>query len=113
MPDPSPSTRVVLVCFAVAEERKFFKPLAARCVLPEVCITGIGRTNAANSVRRRLSAQLPSLVLSCGFAGGLNPALARNTIVFSADANMSLSRHLAELGAKLWQAGRLSRQGSA
>jgi uridine phosphorylase len=47
-----------------------------------VLITGMGRANAEDSIRKALRMVQPELVLSCGFAGGLNPKLASETIVF-------------------------------
>ena len=84
-----------LICFAVREE-------AGKTVLntgAEVLITGMGRKNAEESIQRRLAANLPALVLTCGFAGGLNPNLPGRTVVFSADEQTGLTPALSALGA--------------
>ena len=47
-----------------------------------ILITGIGRQNAGKSVREFLATNLPELVLTCGFAGGLNPDLKLGDVVF-------------------------------
>ena len=84
-----------LICFAVREE-------AGKTVLnagAEVLITGMGRRNAEESIQRRLAANLPALVLTCGFAGGLNPNLPGRTVVFCADEQTGLTTALSALGA--------------
>jgi adenosylhomocysteine nucleosidase len=93
----SPQTETILVCFAVQAERKFFNPPSAPRV--QVCITGMGRQNAIETVRWQLDATRPRFLLSCGFAGGLNPHLARNTIVFSSDEELCLEPTLLKFGA--------------
>ena len=84
----------VLVCFAVKEEAKFFIPARA-----EVLVTGIGRKNAADSIREAIETVRPSLVLTCGFAGGLNPELPTGAIVFDEDLDAGLGDTLLSLGA--------------
>ena len=89
----------VLVCFAVPEEARFFtvpKPLQKSV---EVLKTGIGCKNAVQSVERSLDRASPSLVLTCGFAGGLRPGLQVGSILFSSEADGRLERILVELGA--------------
>jgi nucleoside phosphorylase len=65
-----------------------------------VAITGIGKSNAIRVVGRFLENVSPGLVLSCGFAGGLNPGLERGSLVFSADDGLELATTLLELGAR-------------
>jgi nucleoside phosphorylase len=88
-----------LVCFAVKEEAKFFLPRAEPGASLQAWITGIGRRNAAESIRAAVAAVQPECVLTCGFAGGLNPELALGTVVFDHDYNAGVSDSLAELGA--------------
>lgn len=83
-----------LVCFAVKEETKFFK--AANC---RVLITGMGQKNATEGLRKELASARPGLVLTCGFAGGLNPKLALGDVVFDADDATGIKAKLIELGA--------------
>jgi adenosylhomocysteine nucleosidase len=74
----------VLVCFAVREEAKFFlnsKPRMARSL-----ITGMGQANASAALEKRLTEiAAPKLVLTCGFAGGLNPQFKNDQVLFNAD----------------------------
>lgn len=84
-----------LVCFAVKEEAKFFKSPNCR-----VLITGMGQKNAIESLQRVLASARPGLVLTCGFAGGLNPGLSLGDIVFQADDSAGLNEKLIDLGAQ-------------
>ena len=71
-----------LVCFAVKEEAAPFRKIAAGKSGISILITGIGRENAEKSVREFLATNSPELVLTCGFAGGLNPDLKLGEVVF-------------------------------
>jgi len=94
-----------LICFALKEEAAPFRKIAAGKSGVAILLTGIGRWNAEKSVRdflaggasvpasrsgadlpdqARLVSSLapPSLVLTCGFAGGLNPELKLGDVVF-------------------------------
>ena len=88
-----------LVCFAVKEEAKFFLPRQSRAGAIQAWVTGMGRKNAAESLREAVAAVEPERVLTCGFAGGLNPALALGTVVFDHDFDAGVADALAELGA--------------
>ncbi len=88
----------MLICFALKEEAAPFRKLVAGKSEISILITGIGRKNAGKSVRgflaghsggasvpaSRLVSSLapPKLVLTCGFAGGLNPDLKLGEVVF-------------------------------
>ena len=93
-----------LVCFALKEEAAPFHKVAARHPGVVTLIVGIGRENAEKSVRRFLTAGSPKLVLTCGFAGGLNPDLKIGDIVFepaeTAANNQELIANLIAAGAK-------------
>jgi nucleoside phosphorylase len=89
-----------LVCFAVKEECRYFLPEAARTPELEILITGMGWRNAEAAIRAALAKGAPRLVLSCGFAGGLNPELGRGTVVFAAERAASLEAPLIAAGAK-------------
>jgi len=52
-------------------------------------LTGIGHQNAAKSICKALTEESTNFVLTCGFAGGLNPELATGTVVFSVDENLT------------------------
>jgi adenosylhomocysteine nucleosidase len=73
---------ITLVCFALKEEAAPFRKIAAGKPGISILLTGIGRKNAEISVREFLANDLPKLVLTCGFAGGLNPDLKLGEVVF-------------------------------
>ena len=77
--DSKPSN--ILVTFAVKEEAKFFKPPPG----VKVVVTGMGRRNAFLAVEKFLAAEKPNGILTCGFAGGLNPMLELGAIVYDVD----------------------------
>jgi len=112
----------VLVCFPLKQEAAPFRKIAAsglrRGRPVSVLLTGIGRRNAEQSLRTFLiscrgrgnEAQIknqsetshvvscePGLVLSCGFAGGLNPDLKLGDVVFEL-ANAPLAPSLSPPG---------------
>jgi nucleoside phosphorylase len=94
-----------LVCFALKEEAAPFRKMAAGTVAAaqaaSILITGIGRRNAEKSVREFLATHSPELVLTCGFAGGLNPDLKLGDVVFELSTlNSQLSTRLSAAGAK-------------
>src|SRR6185503_9648477 len=78
----------VLVCFAVKEELGLCGIEAFRGIT--VLVTGMGRRNASESLRTELTSDEYRLVLTCGFAGGLNPDLSLGTILFDADDETNL-----------------------
>ena len=84
----------ILVTFAVKEEMKFFPggPGIRRY------ITGMGRDNADDAIATAVAQIRPRLVLTCGFAGGLNPVLKSNEIVFGADEGSTLHDALQHAG---------------
>ncbi len=88
-----------LVCFALDEEAAPFRKLAMKIPDVEILITGIGSHNAEKAVRRFLAKNLPKLVLTCGFAGGLNPELKGGDVVFIT-GYAALGERLAEAEAK-------------
>ncbi len=94
--DP-PAGPSILVCFAVKEEAKFFQPekVSPSC---KVLVTGMGKRNAERNARTALDRELPELVVTAGFAGGLNPGLALNTIVFDSE-DEQLTQRLISAGA--------------
>jgi adenosylhomocysteine nucleosidase len=65
-----------------------------------VLLTGIGQRNAEKAVRTALAEREAKQVLTCGFAGGLNPEFTVGTVVFSADDDFSLSEVLLAAGAR-------------
>src|ERR1017187_3088622 len=73
---------ITLACFALKEEAAPFRKIAAGKSGISILITGIGRKNAEKSVREFLANNSPKLVLTCGFAGGMNPELKLGEVVF-------------------------------
>ncbi len=93
---------ITLVCFALKEEAAPFHKIAARKPGIFTLIVGIGRQNAGNSIRDFLTANTPDLVLTCGFAGGLNPELQPGEVIFAIDGSLNPNY---QLPAKLLAAG--------
>jgi adenosylhomocysteine nucleosidase len=119
----------LLICFALKEEAAPFRKIAAGKSDVSILLTGIGRQNAEKSLREflgsapapgaavdasstakandeassatREGARAPQLVLTCGFAGGLNPDLKLGEVVFELSTlNSQLSTRLLASGAK-------------
>ncbi len=82
----------LLVTFAAKEESRPFQTLIGTRSGLRVLLTGIGQRNAERAIRGALAEQLPKLVLTCGFAGGLNPELATGTVVFSTEEEVRSRR---------------------
>lgn len=82
----------MLVCFALEDEARAFRKLVAGRGEVSILITGIGRRKAEQAVRGFLAGNTPSQVLSCGFAGGLNPALQTGAVIFATnDATLEIA----------------------
>lgn len=95
MPPEASASPPLLVTFAVREEGKAFTPPSGVRTL----ITGMGRDNAEYAFVHALTKITPRLVLTCGFAGALNPRLKNNDIVFQADESSPLHDALQKAGA--------------
>lgn len=55
-----------------------------------VIVTGMGRKNAEHSLARAFDQERPAQLLTCGFAGALDPALALNTVLYeTTDAGLT------------------------
>jgi uridine phosphorylase len=114
-----------LICFALKEEAAPFRKIAGGLRYSHsvsILLTGIGRQNAEKSVLEFLNScrsrgnetQIkniletphvvsydPNLVLTCGFAGGLNPDLKPGEVAFELSTlNSQLSTRLLAAGAK-------------
>lgn len=87
-----------LVCFAVKEEAVAFRKLVTRWPDVKVVITGIGMKNAERSLRQAIEKYAPTLVLTCGFAGALDPCLKVGDVIFLT-ADPALDKSLVKLGA--------------
>jgi adenosylhomocysteine nucleosidase len=97
---PKGEARQVLVCFAVKEEARAFQKLAMERGNVQVILVGMGKRNAERAIRAALAKERPTLVLTCGFAGGLRPELTMGTVVFAADPETGLEPALLAAGAK-------------
>ena len=91
---------LTLVCFAVKEEAKPFRQLAGQRPQLRIALTGMGWRNAEEALRAVLGRERPGLVLSCGFAGGLNPELKTGTVLFDGAAATGLEPALLAAGAR-------------
>src|SRR4051812_19204545 len=94
---PEPAGAVLdqsLFCFALKEEAKFFSQGSS-----DILITGIGAGNAERQIKETLERKSYRVVLTCGFAGALNPALPVGAVLFQADDEFSLSAQLLAAGA--------------
>jgi adenosylhomocysteine nucleosidase len=89
-----------LVCFAVKEEAKEFQRRFRNPAGVEVLLTGMGTRNAERAVRAALARGKPGRVITAGFAGGLAPALAAGTVVYSTDEETGLAAALRAAGAR-------------
>jgi nucleoside phosphorylase len=90
---------LILVCFAVKEEARPSQQLVGSRPNIKTLLTGMGQRNAEKSIRAALAVEKPALVLSCGFAGGLNPELVHGTVVFSTRNNPELEARMRDVGA--------------
>lgn len=88
-----------LVCFALEDEARAFRKLAAGRAEVSILVTGIGRKNAERAVREFLQNNSPPRVFTCGFAGGLDPELKVGDVVFDT-ADAACGNALAKSGAK-------------
>ncbi len=97
-----------LICFALKEEAAPFRKIAAGKSGISILFTGIGRQNAEKALREILNfcrsrgnetqiksetphvvSYKPDLVLTCGFAGGLNSDLKLGDVVFEIPSSSS------------------------
>jgi len=91
--------KAALICFAVKEEAAPFLKFAKNNPGFSVLITGMGRKNSERALLQSLPQTLPGLVLTCGFAGALDPRLQIGDVVFDADPESRLAPALEEAGA--------------
>ena len=99
----NPPADSILIFFALPEEARPFRKLTAKAAgqgRATVVVTGMGARNAERVARATLASARPALVLTCGYAGGLNPALPPLTLLFSDDAPEPVRAALVKLGAR-------------
>jgi adenosylhomocysteine nucleosidase len=92
-------TLSTLVCFAFKEEAQRFRQRLGDRPQIKTLLSGMGRQNAERAVRKFLEANSPKSVLTCGFAGGLNPELKLGDVVFLT-TQPALDEALVRAGAK-------------
>ena len=95
-----PAPIALLVCFAVKEEAAFAWPLPLTKGGWEILVTGMGRRNASTRFHDALARFDPGRVLTCGFAGALNPELKVGDVLFDEDFDAGFGEALRSLGAK-------------
>jgi len=89
----------LLICFAVKEEAAFTLPLPTVRGGRELLVTGMGRRNASTRFNDALARIAPERVLTCGFAGALNPRLKIGDVLFDEDFDAGFGERLRSLGA--------------
>lgn len=90
----------LLVCFALPDEAAPFRRRMSGRTGVRVLVTGIGQRNAEHALRASLRSQRPAHVLTCGYAGALNPELAHGMVIFSTDPSPLLRSALLSAGAQ-------------
>jgi adenosylhomocysteine nucleosidase len=90
----------LLICFAVREEAVFVSPMPELKGGLQLLITGMGRRNASTRFTQTLERVAPERVLTCGFAGALDPALTIGDVLYDEDFDAGFGRHLDRLGAR-------------
>jgi uridine phosphorylase len=88
-----PERIAFLICFAVREEAAFAWQLRAKGGR-ELLITGMGRRNASTHFLETLRRVTPDRVLTCGFAGALNPEFKIGDVLFDEDYDAGLNQAL-------------------
>ncbi len=84
---PPGSPTDILICYAVREEAG----RRTRALGHRILICGMGARNAERSIREAISARRPGMVITCGFAGGLNPAYKLGDVLFDVDPEFPLA----------------------
>ena len=89
--------REILICFADPSESQVL-----RRVRPDLSLlhTGMGKLNAQKALANYLLSKRPKMILSSGFAGGLNPSLTVGSLLYESDSNHPLSSSLKSLDIK-------------
>lgn len=90
----------MLVCFALAQEAAPFRRQSVLLPNAKTLVVGIGPRNAARAIAQACEPPRPGLVLTCGFCGGLDPALKWGDIVCETN-DEALQMLLADAGGKI------------
>ncbi len=77
-------TSEILICFADRSESQVI-----RRIRPDLRLlhTGMGQENAKNALAKHLLSNSPAVIVSSGFAGGLNPSLTKGTVLFESETS--------------------------
>lgn len=89
-----------LICFAVKEEATFERPLPMVLGGRDMLITGMGRRNTSEQFRKALERLNPEHVLTCGFAGALDPSLKIGDVLYDEDFEAGFAEKLDALGVR-------------
>ena len=73
----------LLVTFALERESRALRPLTHDLPHLSILITGMGATRTRSTVEPTLRTLTPDAVLTCGYAGALDPALRHGDVLFS------------------------------
>ena len=95
----SAESKLPLVCFALKEEAGAFRKRVTEVRGVSILVTGMGKDNTRRTLLEQLAHVSPAFVLTCGFAGGLDPALISGEVIFTTPDSM-LSAKLNAAGAK-------------
>ena len=99
------------VFFAVKEEAQPFQRRHASLgrsppsANGQILLTGMGACNARKSFQAAMDTKsaLPGWIMTCGFAGGLDPALRLGDVGFDADLDFPLLERFAVVGVRPWK----------
>lgn len=90
----------ILVCFAVPEEARPFRPRIGGLPPVRILVTGMGWRNAAATIEAAFHHTTPACVITSGFTGGLDPGLRLADVLFDADAGFPGTARLLAAGAR-------------
>lgn len=91
----------ILVTFAVKEEARPFQRRLADAPHIRTIVTGMGRQNAGRTTINALETARPDVLITAGFAGGLDPALPLGSVIFEADETFPFISELLAAGARV------------
>ncbi|MCS7090256.1 MAG: hypothetical protein RMN51_08125 [Verrucomicrobiota bacterium] len=80
-----PLPESVWLCFALPEEMRLRRSWLRRRPDVHVLVTGVGPEPARRALETQLELVRPRAVLSCGFAGALDPNLSVGTVLFATE----------------------------
>jgi len=89
----------ILVTFAVAEESRPFQAKLSPARRIDTLLTGIGPAQTRRTLLPRLRQPTPDLIITSGFAGGLDPNLQGGALVYDASLAPHLEDSLRKAGA--------------